>query len=168
MNDESKKEKSLKSFWDWAELLSKFMPAIVVAIIAIMGNHFLQNKQKEDSNLKLYTQLLANKENSENTLRKDMFSEMLKSFLAPEQEKSEGGENSLQSTRKDLLGLDLMARNFHESLDMKPLFKYVLMKIIRPRIMIRRQYDKYHQLCCAFYAHRLSANRRNPTKTICG
>ena len=143
MTNGNGKEKLQKSLWDWFELLAKFMPAILVAIIAFMGNQFLQNKQKADSNLKLYTQLLANKENSENTLRKDMFSEMLQSFLSP----TEGGqeddigsdEKTIKKIRKDLLSLELLARNFHESLDMKPLFKHVLMEIIRPRINLKRQ-----------------------------
>jgi hypothetical protein len=43
--------KPMKDFWAWADLLAKFMPVIVVAIIAFMGNQFLQNKQKTDSNL---------------------------------------------------------------------------------------------------------------------
>lgn len=143
MMNGNEKEKMKRGLWDWFELLAKFMPAILVAVIAFMGNQFLQNKQKADSNLKLYTQLLANKENSENTLRKDMFSEMLQSFLSP----AEGGreddigsdEKTIIKIRKDLLSLELLARNFHESLDMKPLFKHVLMEIVRPRIYLNRQ-----------------------------
>jgi len=92
MTNRNEKEKLQKGLWDWFELLAKFMPAILVAIIAFMGNQFLQNKQKADSNLNLYTQLLANKENSENTLRKDMFSEMLQSFLSPVESSQENDD----------------------------------------------------------------------------
>jgi hypothetical protein len=142
MTTGNEKEKLKKGLWDWFELLSKFMPAILVAIIAFMGNQYLQNKQKADTNLKLYTQLLANKENSENTLRKDMFFEMLKSFLSPEKN-GEGGKQTITKIREKLFSLELLARNFHESLDMKPLFKHVLMEIVRPRINLKKQ---NHQL----------------------
>lgn len=137
------KDKAPKDKWDKIEILTKFLPAIVVAIIAILGNYYLQNKQKADTNLKLYTQLLANKENSENTLRKDMFFEMLKSFLSPEKgganSQVESVEQALTKIREKRFSLELLARNFHESLDMKPLFKHVLMEIVWPRIKLRRQ-----------------------------
>ena len=138
----NRKENAPKDKWDKIEILTKFLPAIMVALIAILGNYYLQNKQKADTNLKLYTQLLANKENSENTLRKDMFFEMLKSFLSPEKS-TEGGEQTITKIREKLFSLELLARNFHESLDMKPLFKHVLMEIVRPRVEMRKQ---NHQL----------------------
>jgi hypothetical protein len=139
--------KPMKDFWAWADLLVKFMPVIVVAIIAFMGNQFLQNKQKTDSNLKLYTQLLANKEDSENTLRKDMFEKMIASFLSQATDETEDfNEKTRMMIGRDLLSLDLLARNFHESLDMKPLFKHVLMKIVRPRVKIKRKYGKNERL----------------------
>ncbi len=131
-----------KDGWDKAEILFKFLGTIVaaglVATFGILGNNYLQEKQRIDSDLRLYTQLLSNKEASENTLRKDMFGHILKSFLVQEDEKAAGKQATLQKIRKMQLNLELISRNFHESLDMKPLFKHLLMEIIRPMVSINR------------------------------
>jgi len=126
-----------KDGWYKAAVLSKFLTAILVVIIGLLGNHYLQQKQKNDSNLKLYTQLLSNKETSENTLRKDMFVKILESFLKPKDDENKAGQETLSRIREMRLNLELLSRNFHESLDMKPLFKHLLMEIIRPRIKLK-------------------------------
>lgn len=125
-----------KDGWYKAEVLSKFLTAVLVVIITILGNNYLQKKQKSENDLSLYTQLLSNKERSENELRKDMFVQILNSFLETKKDEKLSEEKTLTKIRKMRLNLELLSRNFHESLDMKPLFKHLLMKIIRPHVAL--------------------------------
>jgi hypothetical protein len=129
-------DKAKKDGWDKAEVISKFLVAAFIAFIGIAGNIYLNNKQKADSSMKLYTQLLSDKEQAENTLKKDMFAHILESFLK-EGGKNTGTESTLEEIRKKSLNLELLSRNFHESLDMKPLFKYHLLQIVRTRRAVK-------------------------------
>jgi len=130
--------KAPKDRWDKADVLFKFVAALVIGLLGFWGNQFLQEKQKVDSDIKLYTQLLSNKEASENSLRKDMFGEILKSFLKPKDEKNSTRQETLARIQEMRLSLELLSRNFHECLDMKPLFKHLLAEIIHPRLSLRR------------------------------
>lgn len=135
-NENVQSPQKKKDWWDKAGILSKFLAAILVVAIGIWGNHYLNKRQEKDTNFQLYTQLLSNKETSENTLRKDMFVKILESFLEPKQ--TENPQRPLARVREMRLNLELLSRNFHESLDMKPLFHYLLMEIIRPRLILKR------------------------------
>jgi len=134
--------KGSKDGWDKAEITFKFLGTIVAAVLiatfGILGNNYLQEKQRSDSDIKLYTQLLSSKETAENTLRKDMFGHILQSFLKQKDAKIAGEHATLSRIREMRLSLELISRNFHESLDMKPLFKHLLMEIIRPMVSIRK------------------------------
>lgn len=141
--ESTKSSKPPKDRWDKAEIIFKFLAAAVVVLFGFLGNHYLQEKQKIDSGIKLYTQLLSNKETAENTLRKDMFGQILESFLKP---KDGGEQESLRIIREMRLNLELLSRNFHESLDMKPLFKHLLMEIIRPQNELRACSGKLGEL----------------------
>lgn len=119
-----------KDCWDKADVIFKFLATALIVLFGFFGNQLLQEKQDKDNSIKLYTQLLSNKEASENTLRKDMFNDILHSFL---QTKKDEDKDSLTRIQEMRLSLELLARNFHESLDMKPLFNHLLMELIRPR-----------------------------------
>ena len=141
-SNSAKFSKYPKDGWDKAEIVFKFLGGIVAAFliggIALWGNNYLQDKNEADSNIKLYTQLLSDKEASENSLRKDMFSQILLSFVSPNDTRHETKQSPLVRIREMRLSLELLSRNFHESLDMKPLFKHLLMEIIRPMSPIKR------------------------------
>ena len=68
--------------------------------------------------------MMGRREESDSNLRKDMFNSILNTFmsrdvkLAPEQQ-----------IRQEILSLELLAHNFHESLDIGPLFKDVERRI---------------------------------------
>jgi hypothetical protein len=146
-----------KDGWYKAEVFSKFLTAILVVIIGFMGNKYLQEIQKNDNDLNLYTQLLSNKETSENTLRKDMFVKILDSFLETKKDENKSKEGSLSKISNMRLNLELLSRNFHESLDKKPLFKHLLIKIIRPREALKNllaEMKKYNAIT--------NDNPRNP------
>lgn len=136
----TKSPKRLKDRWDKADVLFKFLAAALIAAFGFFGNQYLQDKQKIDSDIKLYTEIMSNKERAENSLRKDMFGEMLQSFLKRKDAKDESQQTTLSKIREMRLSLELLSRNFHESLDMKPLFNHLLMEIVRPRKSLRAYY----------------------------
>ncbi|WP_447977950.1 hypothetical protein [Candidatus Nitrospira bockiana] len=102
--------------WDKAAIilqsLGGFVTAAVVATLGIVGSHYLNEKQAIDTNVRLYTELMSKREESESALRKDMFASIIDTFLKPQ----------AQSLDTRVLNLELLAYNFHESLNLKPLF----------------------------------------------
>jgi len=64
------------------------------------------------TNTRIYLELTSKREESESALRKDMFVSIIESFLRP-------GAATLDER---VLNLELLSYNFHESLNLKPLF----------------------------------------------
>ena len=102
---------------------------VVTLVISIVGSWYFTNLSKErearqsqqaqesetrDSKQRLYAQLLTQREQSDATIRKDMFEVVLGRFLSGPQQ----GNLSDQ-----ILQLELLANNFNQSLDLAPLFK---------------------------------------------
>lgn len=121
-----------KDHWEKAEIIAKLATPVLIAIFGMWANQYLSNKQETENNIKLYSQLLNDKETAENTLRKDMFGQILQSFINDK----DGKDKGLDRIRKMRLSLELLSRNFHESLDMKPLFKHLLSQIIDQRAQV--------------------------------
>src|SRR5262247_3203492 len=80
------------------------------------GTTFLDQQQARDTNARLYSELMSRREESESALRKDMFVSIIQTFLRP---------GSADDIDTKILNLELLAYNFHESLDLKPLFQDV-------------------------------------------
>jgi hypothetical protein len=101
--------------WDKLQILldpvGKVLTAILVVLLGYFGNRALQEDQKR----RAYVELLSQREQADGTLRKDMFSKVIDQFVTP------GG--STLETR--ILNLELLAYNFHESIDLGPLLKQV-------------------------------------------
>ena len=102
---------------------------LVTLVISIVGSWYFTNLSKDreerqsqqaqasetrDSKQRLYAQLLTQREQSDATIRKDMFEVVLGRFLSDRQQ----GNLSDQ-----VLQLELLANNFNQSLDLAPLFK---------------------------------------------
>lgn len=115
--------KNKKDFWDKLGILSKplgaLLTAFIIAGIGIYGNNFLVKRQSEEMKIRLYTELISNREQAESSLRKDMLASIIGSFLKPETASLEG----------KVLNLELLAYNFHESLNLKPLFVHLKKQI---------------------------------------
>ncbi len=105
--------------WDKAAIilqsLGGFVTAAVVAMLGIVGSSYLSEKQKIDTNVRLYTELMSKREDAESALRKDMFTSIIDTFLKPQ----------APSLDVRVLNLELLAYNFHESLNLKPLFSSI-------------------------------------------
>ena len=116
--------------WDKAEIVLKpvggLFTAIAVAILGFWTSNYVRSRevreaalrerlQTRDTNARLYSELTSRREESESALRKDMFKSIIDSFLRSGQATSE----------QEVLNLELLVYNFHESLNLKPLFRHI-------------------------------------------
>ncbi len=113
--------KKKKDGWEIAQVVLEpvggLLTAVAVAFLGFYGSRTLERQQRFDANFRLYSELMSKREESESALRKDMFKSIIDSFLKP------GMQNSPLDAQ--LLNLELLAYNFHESLNLKPLFLYL-------------------------------------------
>lgn len=112
-------EDNKKSGWDKVDIILKpvggLLTAIAVALLGFFGSHFLERRQAIETNSRLYTELMSKREEAESALRKDMFKSIIDSFLKP----------GLALIEENVLNLELLVYNFHESLNLKPLFLHL-------------------------------------------
>jgi len=117
------------------------LTAITVAILGFIGSNYLKDReisetasrermQANEANVRIYTELMSRREEAESALRKDMFVSMIQSFLKP-------GSASLD---EKVLNLELLSYNFHESLNLKPLFVYIDRQIRNSRDPAKKEY----------------------------
>ena len=119
-----------KDVWEKAGIVLKagggLLTAVVVTIIGIIGSNYLKDReiaetasrermQANETNVRVYTELMSKREEAESALRKDMFVSIISSFLKP----------ASASLDEKVLNIELLAYNFHESLNLKPLFVYL-------------------------------------------
>ena len=70
--------------------------------------------------------MMGRREEADSNLRKDMFNSILTTFMAKDPSMRLSSEELI---RQQILSLELLAYNFHESLDIGPLFKDVQRRI---------------------------------------
>ena len=111
-------KKKKRDLWDKIEIIMHpiggLITALTIALVSYYGSDYLNNKQNNDSKIRLYTELMSSREQSESALRKDMFTSILSTIL-----------KDSQSLDENILQLELLAYNFHESLNLMPLFVYM-------------------------------------------
>jgi len=101
-----------------------------VAILGLWTSSYLRDRegreaalrermQTTETNARLYSELISKREEAESSLRKDMFTSIITSFLGK-------GPASLE---QKILNLELLVYNFHESLNLKPLFLHLAREI---------------------------------------
>jgi hypothetical protein len=112
--------KKTRDKWDKLDIILKFaggvMTALAVALVGFQGSRYLTHQQDIEANLRLYTELMSHREEADTSLRKEMFNSIITNFLKPAYS---------QRLDKKILNLELLAYNFHDSLDLGPLFKDV-------------------------------------------
>lgn len=103
----------------WHEIFLPQMGGLVTALsVAIVGSYgafVLHKKQEADTRAKVFAELTSQREQADTLMRKDMFAKIIESVL---KEKDD-------SPDRTVLNMELLAYNFHESLNLKPLFSYV-------------------------------------------
>jgi len=110
------------------ELTKVFAMPVVALVLGFLLNLSLTSRQAQDNRIRLYTEMMGKREESESNLRKDMFNSILGTFLkVGEKEPPE------QHLRREVLNLELLASNFDESLDLGPVFQQVRRELDRQR-----------------------------------
>lgn len=108
-----------KTRWDKAAIVLQpvggLLTALAVAYVGILGSGYLDKSRSQDAKLKLYTELMSRREQSDTALREEMFKSIVGTFLTP----------STATLEQKVFSLELLAYNFHESLELAPLFKHI-------------------------------------------
>jgi len=116
-NVDSNKKKD-KDFWDKMHIVlgpvGGLLTAISIALVSYFASDYLNKNQENEAKTRLYTELMSRREESESALRKDMFTSIISTILKDESTMDER-----------ILQLELLAYNFHESLNLMPLFTYL-------------------------------------------
>jgi hypothetical protein len=120
--------------WDKAAIVLQpvggLLTAVAVAVLGFWTSSWLRDREARESalrermqtsetNARLYSELISKREESESALRKDMFTSIINSFLG-------GGAGNLD---QKVLNLELLVYNFHESLNLKPLFLHLARQV---------------------------------------
>jgi hypothetical protein len=129
--------------WDKLQILVQplggLFTALAIAVLGFRSSEFLNRRQAIETNTRLYSELMSKREESESALRKDMFQTIIGSFV------SASGKGDLDAS---VLNLELLAYNFHESLNLKPLFLDLRRRIAHEKAQARSpsaraEYESY-------------------------
>ena len=114
-----------KDRWDkfgvMLQPLGGLLTAMAVAYVGLTGSRVLEERQSRDSNSRLYSELMSRREEAESTLRKDVLGAILQEYL----------QASPTDLDAKVLQLELLSNNFHESLDLRPLFHDLQRKLLK-------------------------------------
>ena len=108
------------------ELAKVLALPLVTLVLGYWFNASLNERQQMDTNTRLYIEMQGRREEADSNLRKDMFNSILQTFMTRD---SAVRITSEEVIRQQTLSLELLAANFHESLDIAPLFKDVERRI---------------------------------------
>ncbi len=126
-----------KTAWDKAQIVLSpvggLLTAIAVAAVGFFGTRYLNSQQERDTNQRVYAELMSKREEADVQLRKDMFKSIIDTFLTSSSAQGTAPGAASATTLKEadgnVLKLELLAYNFHDSLDLGPLFKQVYLRI---------------------------------------
>ena len=109
---------------NWLEILKVVGLPVVTLILGFVFNNSLNKRQEHDASVRLYTEMMGRREQADSDLRKDMFKSILDTFMSKDPRLKPD-----EQLNQAVLNLELLASNFHQSLDIAPLFKHVRKKI---------------------------------------
>src|SRR5678816_3814726 len=116
---EEKEEKQGKDFWDKLQIIvhpiNGILTAVTVALLGYYTSNVLRSNEDRTTKERVYTELTTSREQADSALRKDMFLSIIDIFQRP-------GSESLEAK---MLNLELLTYNFHDSLNLKPLFAHM-------------------------------------------
>jgi hypothetical protein len=145
-------EKTTKDTWERMGAILQsgggLLTAVTVAILGFIGSNYLKDResaetasrermQASEANIRIYTELMSKREEAESVLRKGMFDSMIQSFTKP----------ASISMDEKVLNLELLSYNFHESINLKPLFIYFEKQIRASKEKAKGDYlDRVHKV----------------------
>jgi hypothetical protein len=118
---DERRRKPEKDGWDKLDVILKVLTPVTVGLVGILISHNLDETRRSQEDYRIYTQLMSSREQAESALRKDMFKSIIGAFLGAEKDKLE--------IEDQVVNLELLAYNFHESLNLKPLFHNLVKQI---------------------------------------
>jgi len=128
-------ENKPKDLWDKVDVvfrpLNGLLTALTVALLGYYTSNVLRQRETRETNERVYTQLMSSREQAESALRKDMFVSIIQTFLRPQS----------ASLEDRMLNLELLAYNFHESLNLKPLFVHLQKQVDADRSPDKAEYS---------------------------
>lgn len=105
--------------WEKTDIILKpmggLLTALAVAGVGFFGTQYLEQRQSAETNVRLYAELMSRREEADTSLRQGMFETIINKFLAAD----------LSDPKQSVLAVELLAYNFHDALDLAPLFKDV-------------------------------------------
>jgi hypothetical protein len=104
------------------DLIKVLALPLVTLVLGYWFNSSLNERQQIDNNVRLYAEMMGRREEADSNLRKDMFNSILTTFMAKDPTLKMTPDEQI---RQQILSLELLAYNFHESLDIAPLFRDV-------------------------------------------
>lgn len=123
-----------KDGWDKASIIlgpvGGLLTALAIAGLGFFGSQYLDRRQNIETNVRLFSELMSRREEAESALRKDMFVSIIQSFLKPES----------ASLEEKVLNLELLTYNFHESLNLRPLFAHLKKQVIQSKHVDKQEY----------------------------
>ena len=121
-----------KGRWEKADIILKPVGGLLTAVAVAWIGYSLNVRQSEETNVRLYADLMGRREEADTSLRKDMFNSAIKTFV----------DSKPVTLEKEVLSLELLAYNFHESIDLGPIFKDVYRRILGPQTPAKEK-EKY-------------------------
>jgi hypothetical protein len=140
------KDDKPKDFWDKAQIffvpLNGLLTAVAVGLLGYFTSNTLRQRETRETNERVYTELMSGREQAESSLRKDMFLSIIQTFLQPEAASADS-----KAIEAKLLNLEMLAYNFHESLNLKPLFSHLDRQLMVSKDPAKKAYfDRLHRV----------------------
>ena len=111
-----------KDKWEKADIIMKPVGGLLTALAVAWIGFMLNAHQTADTNARFYVDLMGKREEADTLLRKDMFNSAIKTFV----------ESKPVTLEKEVLDLELLAYNFHQSINLGPIFKDVYRRVTSP------------------------------------
>jgi hypothetical protein len=115
---EDKEVKQGKDVWDKLQIvfhpLNGLLTAVAVGLLGYYTSSVLRSNEEATTKERVYTELTSSREQADSVLRKDMFLSIIETF-----------QRSGSDLETKMLDLELLTYNFHDSLNLKPLFAHM-------------------------------------------
>ena len=120
MSEDKEDVRKEKDLWDKLQIifhpLNGLLTAVAVALLGYFTSSYLRSSEERSTNQRVYSELTTTREQAESALRKDMFLSIIETFQRPD---------TPEGVKNKMLSLELLAYNFHDSLNLKPLFGHM-------------------------------------------
>ena len=119
MSEDKTAAPAAKDFWDKLQIIfhpvGGLLTAVTVGLLGYYTSNVLRTNEAATTRKQVYTELMSSREQADSSLRKDMFLSIIETFQRSERSSLEG----------KMLNLELLTYNFHDSLNLKPLFAHM-------------------------------------------